>query len=94
MPNTPAISTEADVTALADQLRAAAAAYYDTDELLISDAECDAGIETLREDAKVVTSAGRHDRVRGVPVRKLFLGERRLPAILGQSGQGTERDEG
>ncbi|GIG20049.1 DNA ligase 2 [Cellulomonas chitinilytica] len=44
----PAQMTEQDVADLADRLRAAAAAYYDTDTLAMSDAEYDAGIEQLR----------------------------------------------
>lgn len=37
-----------DLTALASRLRQAALAYYDTDTLVMTDAEYDAGIETLR----------------------------------------------
>ncbi len=37
-----------ELTALAERLRAAAAAYYDTDALVMSDAEYDSGIEQLR----------------------------------------------
>lgn len=37
-----------DTAPLAEQLRRAAKAYYDTDDLLMSDAEYDAGIEQLR----------------------------------------------
>jgi len=37
-----------DLTALASRLRHAALAYYDTDTLVMTDAEYDAGIETLR----------------------------------------------
>ncbi|MFJ4109230.1 NAD-dependent DNA ligase LigA [Oerskovia enterophila] len=40
--------SDTDLTALAEGLRAAAGAYYDTDELRMSDAEYDSGIEQLR----------------------------------------------
>ncbi|WP_231907831.1 hypothetical protein [Oerskovia enterophila] len=40
--------SDTDLTALAESLRAAAGAYYDTDELRMSDAEYDSGIEQLR----------------------------------------------
>lgn len=43
--------SEKTMTALAEELRAAAAAYYDSSELKMSDAEYDAGIESLAEAA-------------------------------------------
>lgn len=39
---------DTDLTALADRLRTAAKAYYDTDVELMTDADYDSGIETLR----------------------------------------------
>lgn len=48
---------------LADRLRKAAAAYYDTDTELMTDAEYDAGIETLRREAAPGEYADLLDRV-------------------------------
>ncbi len=83
-----------DVTALAQRLRAAAAAYYDTDALVMSDAEYDSGIEQLRIAAAQEPSLadGLSDLLGAVAGGQSAGGDVEHPELMGSLGKAATLD--